>query len=172
MRQRINGISPVLARDAYIHPSAMVIGDVTLGKRASVWPGAVVRGDIAPISIGERTNIQDGAVLHTGERLKLNIGSGVTVGHRAVLHSCDVEDGAMVGMGAIVLDAARIGAQAIVGAGALVPQGFVVPPRTVVVGSPCRVLRDVTDEEIADMQDRCERYAQLAHAYLKTGEIL
>ena len=172
MKQRVNGQSPSLARDAYVHPYAMVIGDVTIKKQSSVWPGAVIRADLSPITIGERTNIQDGSVLHSGTRLQLHIGSGVVVGHRAMLHSCDVGDGAMIGMGAIVMDAANIGAHSIIGAGALVPAGFVVPPRSVAVGSPCRVIREVTDEELAEIEARCERYVSMAKKYVGTGEIL
>lgn len=172
MRQRVDGKSPDLARDAYVHPSAMVIGEVTIGKQSSVWPGTVIRADLSPIVIGERTNIQDGCVLHSGLRLQVRIGSGVLVGHKAILHSCDIGDGALIGMGSIVMDAAKIGEHSIVGAGSLVPKGFVVPPRTVVVGSPCRVVREVTEEEIADIEERCERYVQMAKKYLRTGEIL
>ncbi len=172
MKQRVDGKSPAIARDAYVHPGAAVIGEVTLGKQSSVWPGAVIRADLSPITVGERTNIQDGCVLHTGHRLQLHIGRNVVVGHRAILHSCDVGDGAMIGMGAIVMDAARIGEHSIVGAGALVPGGFVVPPRSVAVGSPCRIVREVTDEEIAEIEARCERYVNMAKKYIGTGEIL
>ena len=172
MKQRVNGQSPSLARDAYVHPGAMVIGEVTLGKQSSVWPGTVIRADLSPITIGERTNIQDGCVVHSGVRLQVHIGSGVLVGHRAMLHSCDIGDGALIGMGAIVMDAAKIGEHSIVGAGSLVPKGFVVPPRTVVVGSPCRAVREVTDEEITDIETRCERYVNMAKAYVRTGELL
>ena len=172
MIQRVDGKRPELARDAYVHPSAMVIGQVKLGKQSSVWPGTVIRADLSPITIGERTNIQDGCMLHSGVRLQLHIGNNVLVGHRAVLHSCDIGDGAMIGMGAIVMDAANIGEHSIVGAGSLVPKGFVVPPRSVVVGSPCRILREVTDEELADIEERCERYTQMAKKYVGTGEIL
>ena len=172
MRRRVDGKSPDIARDAYIHPSAVVIGEVTLGKQSSVWPCTVIRGDLAAIIIGGRTNIQDGCVLHTGTRLQLRIGNNVSVGHRAILHSCDVGDGALIGMGAIVMDAAKIGEHSIVGAGSLVPKGFVVPPRTVVMGCPCRVVREVTDEEIAEFEERCERYVNMAKKYVATGEIL
>jgi carbonic anhydrase/acetyltransferase-like protein (isoleucine patch superfamily) len=172
MIQRVEGKRPDIARDAYVHPTAVVIGQVKLGKQSSVWPGAVIRGDLSPIVVGERTSIQDGCVLHTGVRLQLRIGNDAVVGHRAMLHSCDIEDGAMIGMGAIIMDAAKIGAHSIVGAGALVPKGFVVPPRSVVVGCPCRVVREVTDEEVADIEARCERYVQKALAYIRTGEIL
>ncbi len=172
MIQRVNGSRPDIPRDAYVHPSAMVIGRVKLGKQTNVWPGTVIRGDLAPIIIGERTNIQDGCILHTGTRLQLHIGSGVVVGHRAILHSCDIGDGAMIGMGAIVMGAASIGEHSIVGAGSLVPQGFVVPPRSVAVGSPCRVIREVTEEEIKDTEARCERYIEMAQTYVRTGEIL
>jgi len=172
MRQRVDGKSPDVARSAYIHPSAMVIGEVTLGKQSSIWPGTVIRADLSPITIGERTNIQDGCVVHSGLRLQVHIGNGVLVGHKAMLHSCDIEDGALIGMGSIVMDAAKIGEHSIVGAGSLVPKGYVVPPRTVAVGSPCRVIREVTDEEIADIEERCERYINMAKKYVGTGEIL
>lgn len=172
MRQRVDGNSPAIARDAFVHSGAMVIGNVTIGKQSSVWPGAVIRGDLAAIIIGERTNIQDGAVLHTGERLQLRLGNNVSVGHRAILHSCDVEDGALIGMGAIVMDAAKVGENSVVGAGALVPEGYVVPPGSVVVGIPCRVVRQVTEEELAKTRMRCEWYTRIAQTYVRTGEIL
>ncbi len=171
MIQKVNGMRPDIAREAYVHPGATVIGQVKLGKNSSVWPGAVVRGDIAPIVIGERANIQDGSVLHMGH-LQLRVGSDVTIGHRAVLHSCDIEDGATVGMGAVVMDAAKVGKDSIVGAGALVPPGFVVPSGTVVMGVPCKVVRDVTPEEIEDNKKRCAFYIENANAYIRTGEIL
>jgi|AGTN01.3.fsa_nt_gi Carbonic anhydrases/acetyltransferases, isoleucine patch superfamily len=171
MIQRVNGNRPDVPRDAYVHPNAMVIGRVRLGKQSSVWPGAVIRGDISLIAVGERTNIQDGCVLHT-DTLQLRIGNGVSVGHRAVLHSCDVEDGALIGMGAIVLDAAKVGKDSIVGAGAVVPPGFVVPPGSVVMGVPCHVVREVKPEEIEENRQRCEQYIALSQAYLRTGDIL
>ncbi len=171
MIQSVNGIRPDIPREAYVHPGAAVIGQVKLGKHASVWPGAVIRGDMAAIIVGERTSIQDGCVLHT-DTLQLRVGSDVTVGHRAVLHSCDIEDGALIGMGAIVLDAAKVGKDSIVGAGALVPPGFVVPPGTVVMGVPCKVVREVKPDEIEENKRRCGFYMEDAKAYIKTGEIL
>lgn len=126
----------------------MVLGDVTLGPRASVWYGAVVRADNAPIVIGEAANIQDGTVIHVDEGLPVHIGARVGVGHRAVLHGCTVEDESLVGMGSVLLNGVRIGRGSVVAAGAVVPEATVIPPGSVVMGVPARVVRRV-DEELA-----------------------
>jgi len=171
MIQKVDGKLPDRHKKAYIHPSAMVIGEVKLGEYSSVWPCAVLRGDMAEIIIGDRTNIQDGCVLHTTD-LKLVIGNSVTVGHNAVLHSCDIADNALIGMGAIVLDAARIGENCIIGAGAVIPGGTVIPPGCVVVGNPYRIIRQATEEDIAYIKQAAEDYVALAKTYIRTGNII
>ena len=170
MIQSINGIDPVKDRTAYVHSAAVVIGDVTLKKESSVWPGAVVRGDLSHIEIGERTNIQDGCLLHT-THLPLIIGDDVTVGHGAILHSCDIGAGTLIGMGAIVLDAAKIGENCIIGAGTLIPPGKVIPPRSVVMGNPFKITRNVTNEDLANNAEGVAHYVQQIKNYIKTGII-
>lgn len=170
MIQSINGVDPAKDRTAYVHAAAVVIGDVTLKKESSVWPGAVVRGDLSHIEIGERTNIQDGCLLHT-THLPLIIGDDVTVGHGAILHSCDIGAGTLIGMGAIVLDAAKIGENCIIGAGTLIPPGKVIPPRSVVMGNPFKITRNVTNEDLANNAEGVAHYVQQIKNYIKTGII-
>lgn len=170
MIQSINGVDPAKDRTAYVHSAAVVIGDVTLKKESSVWPGAVVRGDLSHIEIGERTNIQDGCLLHT-THLPLIIGDDVTVGHGAILHSCDIGAGTLIGMGAIVLDAAKIGENCIIGAGTLIPPGKVIPPRSVVMGNPFKITRNVTNEDLANNAEGVAHYVQQIKNYIKTGVI-
>lgn len=170
MIQSINGADPAKDRTAYVHSAAVVIGDVTLKKESSVWPGAVVRGDLSHIEIGERTNIQDGCLLHT-THLPLIIGDDVTVGHGAILHSCDIGAGTLIGMGAIVLDAAKIGENCIIGAGTLIPPGKVIPPRSVVMGNPFKITRNVTNEDLANNAEGVAHYVQQIKSYIKTGII-
>jgi carbonic anhydrase/acetyltransferase-like protein (isoleucine patch superfamily) len=133
---------------AYIAPGAMVLGDVQLGKRVSVWFNAVIRGDTARISIGDDTNIQDLCVIHTDPGLPCRIGNRVTVGHRVILHGCTIEDDCLIGMGAILLNNVRVGRGSVIGAGALLLEGMEVPAGSLVVGFPGKVLRPV-DQEIA-----------------------
>lgn len=130
---------------AFIHPDAVVLGDVTLGDRASVWPTAVLRGDSDRIVVGSETSVQDGAVLHADDGVPCTIGDRVTIGHRAIVHGATVEDDCLIGMGAIVLNHAVIGRGSLIGAGALVPEGMRVPPGSVVLGVPGKVVRSVDD---------------------------
>ncbi len=130
---------------AFIAPGAVVLGDVTLGARASVWYGAVLRGDMAAIVVGEATNVQDGAIVHVDDGKPTRIGARVGVGHRAILHGCTVEDDCLVGMGSILLNDVHLGAGSVVAAGAVVPEGTRVPPGSLVVGVPARVTRSVDD---------------------------
>ena len=133
----------------WIAPTAAVIGDVRLSIGSSIWFGAVVRGDNDPILIGEDSNIQDGCILHSDPGIPLRIGDGVTVGHNAVLHGCDIGDNCLIGMGSIILNGARIGSNCLIGAGTLVTEGKTFPENSVVMGSPGRVVRQMTPEEIA-----------------------
>ena len=130
---------------AFIAPGAVVLGDVTLAARASVWYGAVLRGDMAPIVLGEASNVQDGSVVHVDEGKPARIGARVGVGHRAILHGCTVEDDCLIGMGSILLNDVWIGAGSVVAAGAVVPEGTRIPPGSLVVGVPARVTRAVDD---------------------------
>lgn len=157
---------PRIGRDVFVAPNATLIGDVELGDESSVWFGAVLRGDIGAIRIGPRSNIQDVACVHlTGGLSSAIIGADVTVGHGAVLHGCIVEDRCLIGMGAVVLDNARIGAGSLVGAGALVPPRMVVPPRSLVLGNPARVVREVTPEEAEMGVTGAMHYVENARRY-------
>lgn len=155
--------SPRIASTAWVAPSADVVGDVEIGPDSSVWYGAVARGDVFPIRIGARTNVQDHCVLHvTHERYATVLHDDITIGHRVVLHGCTVGSGALVGIGAIVLDEAVIGEGALVAAGALVTPGTKVPPGMVAMGSPARVVREVTDAEREWMRESAQIYVRLA----------
>src|SRR6516225_3459005 len=133
------GRRPRIAPSAFIAPTATVIGDVTIGEDASVWFGAVLRGDVGRIEVGRRANIQDNAVLHSTERIPTIVGEGVTIGHGAVLEGCTIERGALVGMNAVVLHDAVIGAESLIAAGSVVTDGTKIPPRSVAAGAPCQV---------------------------------
>ena len=146
----------------YIHPAATVMGNVTLGDYVNIWPAAVVRADMAPIEIGAWTNVQDGCVLHVETNLPLVIGSNVTIGHRAVLHSCSIGDNCLIGMGAIILDGAEIGENCLIAAGSLVPPGKIIPPNSLVMGLPGRVVRQLTQAEISKQKKSPRTYWQLA----------
>jgi carbonic anhydrase/acetyltransferase-like protein (isoleucine patch superfamily) len=164
------GIQPSVGKDVYIAPSAEVIGDVTLHDGASVWHGAVVRGDCWKIIIGEYSNIQDRCVLHcTTGGPELVIGKRVTVGHGAILHSCTVEDGSLIGMGATILDGARIGSGSIVAAGSVVLENTEIPPGSLVTGVPAGVKRKLEGEIGEKLIGQAMEYHQLALAYLGKG---
>lgn len=160
---------PRVAASAFIAPNATILGDVTVGEQASVWYNAVVRGDINRIVIGDRSNVQDGAVLHLSAEHGCIIGNDVTVGHMAMLHACSIGDEVLVGMGAIILDGAEIGARSIIGAGALVTQGKKIPPGSMVMGSPAKVVRELTEEEQLSIKGWAERYVRLIPHYRALG---
>ena len=151
--------------DVVILPGARVNGQVELGAGCSVWYNAVIRGDEAPITVGENTNIQDNCTLHTSFGHPLRVGSGVTVGHNAVLHGCTVGDNCLIGMGAIVLDDAVIGDNCVVGAGALVTQGTVIPAGSMALGSPARVRRALTQEEMEGIHLNAQVYVKEKEHY-------
>ena len=159
MLRPYRGTLPRVHPSAYIDDSAQVIGDVEIGEESSVWMCAVVRGDVNNIRIGRRTSIQDGTIVHvmTGTH-PTTIGDNVTVGHAAILHGCTVEDQCLIGMGATLLNGAHIGAGSIVAARSLVVEDTKVPPRSLVMGSPARVRRQLTDLEVADIQSYADRY--------------
>lgn len=149
-----------------MHPTALLIGDVVLDARVNVWPGAVLRGDQGAIRIGEESNLQDGVIVHaTGGISRTTVGPRVTVGHRAILHGCRVAGDCLVGMGAIVLDNAEIGEWCLIGAGALVAVGARIPPRSLVLGTPARVVRPVTEKDVERIRTGCRVYLELAETY-------
>ncbi len=170
MLRSFKGKLPRVAPSAYVDPGATLIGDVTIGARSSVWPGAVLRGDNDPIRVGDETNIQDGTVVHTDPGFPVILGDRVTVGHAVVLHGCTVEDDSLIGIGAIVLNGARIGKGAVVAAGALVPEGMEVAPDTLVMGTPAKARRAVSAEEQERFRKGVEGYAVRAGIYLKEAE--
>ena len=160
---------PKLGKNVYIAKTATVIGDVTLGAHASVWYGAVLRGDINRIVVGHHSNVQDNAVLHLADKLGCILGNWVTVGHGAIVHACTVRDEVLVGMGAVILDGAVIGKQSIIGAKALVTQGTKIPPGSLVLGAPAKVVRKLTKEERAGLKWWAQKYMDNGAYCLKYG---
>lgn len=156
---------PQIGEACFIAPSATVVGRVTLGREVSVWFGAVLRGDSAPLSLGDRVNVQDGAVLHADDGFPLQIGPDVTIGHQAMVHGCTVEAGCLIGIQAVVMNGAVIGAGSLVGAGALVTEGKVFPPRSLIVGSPAKLLRELTVEESERLKLSAAHYARNGARY-------
>jgi len=164
------GKTPAVHPSAFVADGAVVLGDVEVGEHSSVWFGCVLRGDVNHIRVGARTNIQDLTVLHvTSKTHPTVVGDEVTVGHRVVLHGCTIKDRCLVGIGSVVLDGAVIGPEAVIGAGALVPPGMVVPPRTLVMGSPAKVKRDLTVEEIEALRRSADNYVEYAARYVAEG---
>ena len=159
------GKKPVISSSAWIAPNATVIGDVHLAAGASVWWNATLRGDNDPIHIGENSNIQDGSVLHTDEGIPMHIGRGVTVGHLVMLHGCTVGDNCLIGIGSVILNRAEIGANSIVGAGALVTEGKEFPDGALLVGTPAKVLRLLTDDEINRLPNNAHHYSARGQHY-------
>ena len=159
-------MSPRIADSAYVDLSAQILGDVTIGERSSVWFHVAIRGDVNYIRVGDETSIQDNCVVHVDHLVfPCLIGNRVTVGHSAVLHGCLVEDDVLIGIGAIVLNGAKIGRGAIVAAGALVPENMVVPPGMLVMGTPARIKREVTAEELARFRKNCDNYVKITAIY-------
>ena len=152
-------------KGAYLHATAVVTGDVELAKGVSLWPQVVIRGDIAPIRVGAGTNLQDGVILHTEYDVPLLVGEGVVVGHRAVLHGHRVGRGSLIGMGAMLLSGSEIGEECIIAAGAVVTEKKKIPPRSLVMGMPGKVVRQVTDDEVAYILKLQGRYLDLAREY-------
>jgi carbonic anhydrase/acetyltransferase-like protein (isoleucine patch superfamily) len=160
-REAVIAIHPT----AFLAPTAVVLGDVTLGARASVWYGAVLRGDMAPITVGEATNLQDGTIVHVDEGVPATIGARVGVGHRAILHGCTVEDECLVGMGVILLNYVHVGRGSVIAAGAVVPEGVVIPPGSLVMGVPARVVRPVDDALRERIRHTWEHYVAEAERH-------
>ncbi len=165
------GKRPLIARNAFLAENCAVIGDVEIGEESSIWYSVTVRGDVMPIRIGARTSIQDGTVIHvTSGKFGSTIGSDCTVGHGAIIHACTVEDFCLIGMGSIILDGARIGRGSLVGAGALVTPGTDIPPGSLVIGSPAKVKRPVSEKEREQIAYGAAHYVELTRAYLASGD--
>jgi len=167
MIRPFRGVHPQIHKTAFIADSAQVIGDVHVGARASIWFGTVARGDMFHIRIGNRTNVQDNCVLHTrtGEFPTI-LEDEVTIGHSVTLHGCYIEHGSLIGIGSILLDEVRIGAQSLVAAGSLVSPGTIIPPRSLVMGMPARVKRPLTDEEVRSLDRYWQNYVEYSAHYL------
>ena len=168
------GWRPILKRNAWIAEGASVIGRVEMGEDSAVWFGAVVRGDVHYIKIGDRSNIQDLSMVHVTHHKRADmsdghptiIGNDVTVGHRVMLHGCTIEDACLIGMSATILDGAVIGKESIVGAGSLVTKNKKFPPRSLILGSPAKVVRELTDDEVAELYASAKRYVAFKNNYL------
>jgi carbonic anhydrase/acetyltransferase-like protein (isoleucine patch superfamily) len=171
MIRPFGGIHPQIPESAYVDVSAQVIGDVQLGEQSSIWCNAVLRGDMFYIRVGNRTNIQDNCVVHTrtGSHPAI-LEDEVTVGHSVTLHGCYVERGALIGIGSIVLDDARVGAQSLVAAGSLISPGTIIPPRSLVMGIPARVKRPLTDEEVAGLDAFWQNYVDFVPKYKRESQ--
>lgn len=156
----LGGVTPVTpgAQRFWIAPHAVVLGNVALEDEASVWFGAVVRGDNEPIRIGERSNVQDGCVLHTDPGFPLTIGEDCTIGHMVMLHGCSIGRGSLIGIGSIILNGAKIGEECLIGANTLIAEGKDIPPRSMVLGSPGKIIRQLTDEDVARIHGSAQRY--------------
>jgi len=163
------GRTPDVAPSSYVSPGAFLSGAVTLGERASIWPAASLRADIAPITIGAESNVQDNAVIHVATGMGATIGRRVTVGHSAIVHACSIGDESLIGMGAIILDGAVIGERCLIGAHATVLMNTVIPPGSMVVGSPARIVRTLSEEEQAGLGSWADHYLVLAEEYHRQG---
>ncbi len=163
--------SPRIPDTCYVDPSARINGDVRLGENCSIWFHAAIRGDVNSIEVGDRTNIQDGCILHTlHDRFDLRVGDDVTFGHGAIAHGCTIGSRVLLGMRSLVLDGAVIGGDVIVGAGSLVPPGKRIPSGVLLMGQPARIVRDLTEEEIRSIPEQAIRYTRYVEAYRKAGQ--
>jgi carbonic anhydrase/acetyltransferase-like protein (isoleucine patch superfamily) len=167
MIRTYKGIKPKIAATAFIEASAQVIGDVEIGEQSSVWFNCVIRGDVYHVRVGHSTNIQDGTIIHvTNGRFPTIIGNYVTVGHGVMLHGCRIKDRSLLGIGSIILDDVEVGEESFIAAGSLITPGTVIPPRSMVMGSPARVRRQVTEEEIARIDIHWRHYIEYKNNYL------
>ena len=166
-----HGVTPDLAEDVFVAPNATIIGDVKIGAGSSVWFQTVIRGDVYPIRIGERVNVQDLTMVHvSGGKHETHIEDEVTIGHGAVVHGCRLQKRCLIGIRAVILDGAIVGEESLIAAGSIVTPGTVIPPRVLAMGAPCKVKRDLTQDEIDDLRDSAQRYALLARTYQEDSE--
>ena len=166
-RYRLGDKSPNIDDTAYVAAEATIIGDVHLAANTSVWAGAVIRGDNEPIVVGEGSNVQEGTVMHTDPGCPLTVGRNVTIGHQAMLHGCTIGDGSLIGIQAVVLNTAVIGKECLVGAGAVVTEGKVFPDRSLILGAPAKVVRTLTDDDVAKLQANAQTYIKRAALFKK-----
>ena len=167
MIYNFNNISPKIDKDSWYAPNSVLIGNVTLKKDANIWFNATLRGDLEPILIGEGSNIQDGSVIHTDPGCPTIVGKGVTVGHMVMLHGCEISDDCIIGIGSTILNKAKIGKNCIIGANSLVTENKIIPDRSLVLGSPGKVVRQVTDEEIKHIKENARDYVENFKKYKK-----
>jgi carbonic anhydrase/acetyltransferase-like protein (isoleucine patch superfamily) len=153
---------PQIDQSVYLADGSQVTGNVKIGKNSSIWLNAVIRGDMAPIEIGEETNIQDLSVLHVHKGIAMKIGKGCTVGHAVILHSCEIGDNTLIGMGSIIMDRVQIGKNCIIGAGTLITQGKIIPDESVVFGNPAKIQKKVTEQEIISNRENAREYVEMA----------
>ena len=156
---------PIIDPSVFVAPGAVILGDVTIKKNCSIWYNSTIRCIEAPILIGEGSNVQDNAVIHVSHNQPVSIGAYVTIGHGAIIHGCTIEDSTLIGMGAIILNGAKIGKNCIIAAGALIPQNKVIPDNSLVMGSPGKIIRQVTEEEIIKNRQNAEEYIHQAAIY-------
>ena len=165
----LDGVAPQIGEGAWVAPSADLMGKVEIGANASVWFNCVMRGDTDRLVVGEGSNVQDASVLHTDAGIELRIGKDCTIGHQVMLHGCTIGDNTLIGMGAVVMSGARVGANCIIGAHALIPENKVIPDGSLVVGVPGKIVRQMTDEDIANNAAATERYVRRWRDYVGAG---
>ena len=161
---------PVIDRTVFIAPTADIMGDVRIGAGSSIWFQCVLRGDINAIRIGTETNIQDGTIIHVSSQRAAVIGDRVSCGHRAIIHACNIQDEVVIGMGAIIMDEADVGSGTIIGAGALVTKGTKIPPRMLAMGSPARIIRELTDDERRSIPALAAKYRKVSTAHARSND--
>lgn len=165
MIDKFKTFQPMIHKDAFVASSAHVMGQVVLEEGSNIWYNTVIRGDVEPINIGKHSNIQDLCMVHTSHGFPVSIGSGVTIGHRAICHGCTIEDNVLIGMGSIILDGAVIESDVIIGAGSLVPPSKRIPSKSLVMGSPAKVVRALTEEEIESIKQSARGYVELSQQH-------
>ena len=167
MIKKILNKSPKIHDNCYISETASVIGDVTLSENVNIWFGSVLRGDMNFIRVGSGTNIQDNTTIHvTTKTAPTEVGSGVTIGHNAIIHGCKIEDNCLIGMGSIIMDQVIIGNGTLIGAGSVVPQKMIIPPNSVVMGLPAKIIRKITKQERQEILERSKQYIELSKKYM------
>lgn len=166
MIKDFNGKKPLIDKTCYISESVDIIGEVVIEKNANIWFGTRLRGDMNRIYIGENTNIQENSIVHVDFKCKTNIGKNVTIGHGAIIHGCTISENVLVGMGSIILNGAKISRNTIIGAGSLIPQGKEFEEGVLILGSPAKIIRKLTDEEIESIQKSANNYVELSKKYL------